>query len=199
MARPAAIALALVTPSLAPAQGAPSPLASRVTAIVIARATIVDVESGRLLRDRSIVVRDGRIARIVAGLPHDVAADTTLARVDGTGKFVIPGLWDMHVHAAQPGLGEAYLPLFVPTGVTGIRDMYGTAEGAAIVRRAVREGAQPWPRIVAATRLVDGDPPIWPGSRIAMGRVGRHRDAREGARHPLSRPRPRRRHGARGE
>jgi imidazolonepropionase-like amidohydrolase len=149
-------------------QGPPAPLASAVRAIVVERVTVVDVERGRLVRDRSVVVRDGRIERIVAGLPATLARDTTLAHVDGRGRYVIPGLWDMHVHAAQPGLGEAFLPLFVPNGVTGIRDMYGTAEATRVVREAVSRGTRPWPRIVGATRLVDGDPPIWPGSRIAM-------------------------------
>ena len=133
------------------AHGATSPLVSPVRAVVIERATIVDVGTGRLVRDRSIVVRDGRIARIVAGLPAALARDTTLAHLDARGRFVIPGLWDMHVHAAQPGLGEAFLPLFVPNGVTGIRDMYGTAEATRVVRDAVVRGTRAWPRIVGAT------------------------------------------------
>jgi imidazolonepropionase-like amidohydrolase len=42
--------------------------------------------------------------------------------IDGRGKFLIPGLWDMHVHVAMPG-GRNVLPLYIANGVTGVRDM----------------------------------------------------------------------------
>lgn len=148
------------------AQEYAAPPVSTVTALVVERTTIVDVATGRLLRDRSVVVRGGRIARVVAGLPAALARDTTLAHVDGRRRFLIPGLWDMHVHSTAPGLAEAFLPLYLPNGVTGIRDMAGPAAGSRAVKAAVRDGTRPWPRLVGAYALLDGDPPVWPFSKV---------------------------------
>ncbi|MGH7471924.1 MAG: hypothetical protein ACRENP_28570 [Longimicrobiales bacterium] len=63
--------------------------------ITIDNVTIIDVSNGRLQPRKSIVIEGQRIARI------ENASTTTraAATIDGTGMFVIPGLWDMHIHA----------------------------------------------------------------------------------------------------
>jgi imidazolonepropionase-like amidohydrolase len=91
--------------------------------------------------------------------------------VDGTGKYLIPGLWDMHVHIT----GTYYLPLFLANGVTGVRDMH-TFWPALIygMRKRVADGKLLGPRIVAAGALIDGPNPIWPGSlKAANAEEGR--------------------------
>jgi hypothetical protein len=87
--------------------------------------------------------------------------------IDATGKYLIPGLWDMHVHAAFAGLAEVFLPLLVANGVTGVREMFSRLDWVALARTRVRNGAFPGPRLVASGHIMDGPPPIWPGSVVA--------------------------------
>ena len=84
--------------------------------------------------------------------------------VEGKGKYLIPGLWDMHVHTADP----SFLPLYLANGVTGVRDMHALDPDRIFgLRKQVQEGKQPGPRIVAAGPLVDGPKPFVPGSLVA--------------------------------
>src|SRR5664280_2484986 len=88
-------------------------------AIVFTNVTVVDVANGTLRPNQSVVVEGTRItAADDAGRVHPPRA----ARViPGKGKFLIPGMWDMHVHEfPSPRVPE----LFLANGVTGIRDMY---------------------------------------------------------------------------
>ena len=80
-------------------------------------ATVIDATGAPPLSDVTVVVRDGLIARIGSG----IEAPPGSAAVDATGKFLIPGLWDMHVHL------DAMEPSFralLAHGITGVRDMY---------------------------------------------------------------------------
>lgn len=71
--------------------------------------------------------------------------------VNATGKFLIPGLWDMHVHPH----GKEYLPLFVANGVTGIRIMSGNSEKVQW-RKEVEVGQLVGPHMVVASPIIDG-------------------------------------------
>ena len=102
--------------------------------------------------------------------------------VDATGKFLIPGLWDMHVH--WYGYDKAYLRLFTANGVTGVRIMWG-APIHFEWRKEIQAGTLLGPRMVIASTILDGPKPIWPGS-IAVANEAEARRAvikvkREGA------------------
>jgi imidazolonepropionase-like amidohydrolase len=100
-----------------PARGAelePPPQQS----IVLEHVTVIDVVGGSVLADRSIVVAGGRIA--ASGRAGEVAVPAGAKVIDATGKYAIPGLWDMHVHF----LVKSYGALFVANGVTGVRVMW---------------------------------------------------------------------------
>ena len=93
-------------------------------AITIDNVTIVDITNGRLQSRKTIVIEGNRIARI------DNASNAThaAATLDGTGMFVIPGLWDMHVHAYFTNdtarfhsTSDVMLPLFIVNGITTAR------------------------------------------------------------------------------
>ncbi len=86
--------------------------------ITIEHINIIDVRNGEILSDQHVLIRKDIIQKISKSSFKNV--DT---RIDGKGKFLIPGLWDMHVHLSM--VGEASLPLFVANGVTGVRDMGG--------------------------------------------------------------------------
>ena len=137
-------------------QGAP-PLA-------ITNVTVIDA-TGAPPRRATVVVRDGAIAEI--GAAPASAAGMTI--VDGTGRYLIPGLWDMHVHLAtrpEPMLAESMiLPLLLAHGVVGVRDMGGPLERVLELRARVASGAQVGPRILTPGPFVDG-----PGDADAMFR-----------------------------
>ena len=80
--------------------------------------------------------------------------------INGRGKFLIPGLWDMHVHTAIVG-GQDLLELYVRNGVTGVRDMAGDWATLVAWRREIAAGRLVGPRIVASGPYLEGgDVPI---------------------------------------
>jgi len=132
--------------------------------IAIEHVDVVDVVRARTMADMTVVV-DGM--KITAAQPASgVALGDSVVRVNGAGKYLIPGLWDMHVHAME-GDDPLGLPLFIANGVTGIRDMWGDLEIAANLRTAVDAGTQVGPRWVVAGNLVDAPHPWWPPSVVA--------------------------------
>src|SRR4029453_10065198 len=118
LARTARAAVVLMALS-AGAGGAPGP------AVALPPVAVIDPASGRVQPDMTIVVEGRRIASAEPSARSKPPAGARAA--GGTGKFLSPGLWDMHVHTFfgdwVPGGREATLPLFVAFGVTGVRDM----------------------------------------------------------------------------
>src|SRR5258708_795506 len=122
----------------------------------------------------SVVIRNHRIATI--GRTSSVVPPEDSEVVDATGKFLIPGLWDMHVHT---GRKDIFLPLYIANGVTGVRDMGGDLEDASeelsglsaryiqlsLWREAIARGSLVGPRLVIAGFLIDGFK--WPGNIAA--------------------------------
>ncbi len=89
---------------------------------IVTNVAIVDVAIGRVDSARDVVVRNGRIESIGAHQAGQGHSD--LAVVDGTGKFLMPGLWDMHVHSLKVSPQYTH-PLSIANGVTGVREMWG--------------------------------------------------------------------------
>lgn len=145
-----------------PAPQAPRPL-------VFTHVTVIDMTGAPPRPDMTVVITGDRITEL--GRSETVRAPEGAQVVDATGKFMIPGLWDMHVHWFHKG----YLPLFVANGVTGIRLMWGVPFHQQW-RQEVEGGALPGPRLAIASAIVDGPKPIWPGS-IAVGTDAEARQA----------------------
>ena len=139
---------------------------SQPAAITIVNVTIVDTVGGRLLQHRNVTVRNGTIEDIRdAMLPK---SDKHALQVNGTGKYLIPGLWDMHVHMAFgdwfPHGKEITLPLFITNGITGVRDMGGELEVLQQWRKEISAGTLLGPRIVMSGPMLDGPQPRFPSS-----------------------------------
>jgi imidazolonepropionase-like amidohydrolase len=139
------------------------PLPQRQT-IAITEVTVIDVEHGRSIGPRTVLVEDGRIVAIVA--PHDAHIPASAQRLDGHGRFLIPGLVDMHVHlfnlSSHRPPNDWSFPLYVVNGVTGVREMRGDAASMLLVnrwRKALDEGELAAPRILAAGIAVYGSSP----------------------------------------
>ena len=114
----AAAALAM---ALAGAHGGTPP----PSALAIRHVDVIDVATGQVAEDRTVLVDGARITAVLAA----GGADRSRARVevDGRRRYLIPGLWDMHVHLAD----ASYLSRLVAAGVTGVRDMGGGLDTAA--------------------------------------------------------------------
>ena len=133
-------------------------------AVAITDVTVIDVRQDRVSRPRTVVVEDGLITAIVAG--HGDEIPEGAQRVDGRGRFLIPGLVDMHVHLfnlySHRPPNDWTFPLFVANGVTGVREMHADAESMAQVvrwRKALEDGELVAPRILAAGIAVNGKSP----------------------------------------
>jgi imidazolonepropionase-like amidohydrolase len=121
--------------------------------------TIVDVTNGRLQARRTIVIEGKRIARIV----NSTAATRASATLDGTGMFVIPGLWDMHIHAYFTNdtarfhsTSEVMFPLFIANGVTGVRDLGSNLEASLAARDSIAAHQLTGPRMFVSGPMLDG-------------------------------------------
>ena len=140
--------------------------------IYITHVTVIDTRSGEEDRDRTVVISGNRILDIKDAKQIKPLAGGNI--IDATGKYLIPGLWDMHVHIRGSIIGstsnlagenEAMLPLYLTNGVTGIREMGGDLVDVVLQWRAdVESGKRVAPRIVTCGPKLDGAKPLYPGS-----------------------------------
>lgn len=126
--------------------------------IVIAHVTVIDPGTASVQRDRTVVVSRNHIASVSSSTGfHAIAGART---IDGTGKFLIPGLWDMHVHTAFgdwfTGGRDVILPLFIANGVTGVRDMGGDVPVLREWRSQIEAGQLIGPRMIYSGPMLDG-------------------------------------------
>jgi imidazolonepropionase-like amidohydrolase len=120
--------------------------------------TVIDGASPTPRRDQTVVVRGNRIVSVASSQAARVPADARV--VEGRGKFLIPGLWDMHVHTAVVRAREV-LPLYVANGVTGVRDMASEWATLTALRDDIAHGRVVGPRIIASGPYLEGgDIPI---------------------------------------
>lgn len=91
--------------------------------LVLDRVTVVDVRTGKLQRNRAVVIAGDRIVKVAAA--GSVTAAGTARRVDGGGRYVVPGYNDMHAHNLNTASPETSLPLMLASGITGFRQMAG--------------------------------------------------------------------------
>jgi hypothetical protein len=89
---------------------------------LVRNVAVVDVANDRIVPGRDVTIRNGRIDSVGASIPEGGQRD--LIVVDGAGKFLIPGLWDMHVHSLKISPQFTH-PLAIANGITGVREMWG--------------------------------------------------------------------------
>ena len=129
--------------------------------VVVSGGTLIDGTGREPLAGATIVIRDGRVAEVTAG---GVAARRAGAdAIDARGKWIVPGLIDMHVHY-QPGWMDA---LFLRHGVTTVRDTGGGLDAVLTLRAESRIPGAARPRIFACGPLIDGPSPRH-GTRISV-------------------------------
>lgn len=132
--------------------------------VALRNVTVVDVRAGQARPNQTVLIVGNRIAAVGGNASVPVPGNAVI--VDASGKYIIPGLWDMHVHLVDPdtpGGPDLTLPLLVANGVTGIRDL-GSSDLDSIVRlRAeVRSGMRLGPRMLISGKILDGAPMVFP-------------------------------------
>lgn len=146
--------------------------------LVLSHVTIIDCTGSPEQNDMTIVIQKDRIREIAKAGKIQIPKNAEV--IDASGKFLIPGLWDMHVHWQD----KSYLNLFIANGVTGVRIMLGLTEHKQW-RKEVNEGKLSGPRFVSASALLDGPKPFWPYSAAladaAQGRDAVDREKEDGA------------------
>jgi hypothetical protein len=124
----------------------------------ITHVTVIDTKTGNETQDRTVVISGDRISEVRDSKGIKPPAGTKI--VEGRGKYLIPGLWDMHVHGTR---FDSTLPLYIANGVTGVREMFGPPD-ANKFRAELAAKHLIAPHIYLASPIVDGKPPIWPDS-----------------------------------
>lgn len=147
----AAVSLAC-RPRVPPLAGYAAPLITAFTHV-----TVVPMDREGTMPDYTVIVRSGRIAAV--GTASEITVPEGATRINGRGRYLMPGLADMHVHLTTP----SGLLLYLANGVTTVRNMAGRTAHLAW-RDSVRAGAMLGPTIYTAGPIVDGPEPVWPGS-----------------------------------
>lgn len=132
--------------------------------LAITQVNIINVLDGSIQYDRTVLIEGNKIQDV--GESNDIRIPSSATVIDGTDYFLIPGLWDMHVHALHEEYHEYFMKLFIVNGVTGFRDAWGELPVAQKIRSEVESRKRVAPRFIVAGNLVDGPDPFWPGSIV---------------------------------
>jgi imidazolonepropionase-like amidohydrolase len=135
----------------------PNPQPSVSRPIYITHVTVIATDTGKEVQDRTVVISGERIASIEESKSAKVPSGARV--VNGRGKYLIPGLWDMNAHPLAPERRDTYFPLFLANGITGVRvtQAWLPLPEARRWREELASGALVGPRIVGnAGPLVDG-------------------------------------------
>jgi Amidohydrolase family len=130
--------------------------------LLIRDATVIDVVKGTRVHKCSVLIHDDKIIGVGPGL----IAPKNATVVEAAGKFVIPGLWDMHVQLR----GREQLPLYLAYGVTGVRDMGSDLARVLAWRAAIAKAEMLGPHIETCGPLIDGFPSDDPKLPVMMVR-----------------------------
>lgn len=152
---------------LVPAPGFLSRQKVKQNHLVLTHVTIIDATGAPAVPDMTIVITGDRITEI--GKTDTVVIPEEAHVVDAAGKYLIPGLWDMHVHILRKERVEAYFPLLIANGITGVRDMGSPLEELENIKEwriQIEAGTLLGPRL-AAGPIVDGPEPMFPETSIA--------------------------------
>src|SRR5208283_1188862 len=136
--------------------------------LVITDVNIVNVRTGEILPDQVVIIEGNRI--VAAGPRRSARYPRNAPSVNAKGGYLIPGLWDMHVHLAFgdwfPNAEQTSLPLFIANGITGVRDMGSELDVVQNWRNLIESGSLIGPRIVTAGPMLDGAKTPFPSTIV---------------------------------
>lgn len=125
--------------------------------LAIKNIVVIDVVNNKTAVGQTVVIEGNKILAVSPTAKFSKQATV----INGQGKYIIPGLWDMHAHTLRPGRAEYFFSLFIANGVIGIRDMGSdmSLEDIYELRSAVNASKRIGPRFGATTgKILDGPP-----------------------------------------
>lgn len=140
--------------------GSASAVQKRPDRFVIRNVHVVPMDGARVLHDASVVLEDGVVTAILRSGSLELPGDARI--IEGRDGFLIPGLWDMHVHIRDASDAS----MLLAHGVTGAREMFGSRAHLEL-RERIRAGEIPGPELVVAGPIIEGEPPPELASVIA--------------------------------
>ena len=133
--------------------------------LIIRNVNIIDVASGKIIKNQNIVILGERIVH--AGNKTALKNYQSQVDIDATGKFIMPSLWDMHMHFGGDTLideNEMQLPLYLAMGVTAVRDCAGDISPAVLNwKEKIKQRQLAGPDIFTSGPKLEGINSIWPG------------------------------------
>src|SRR4030095_8054747 len=126
--------------------------------LIFTHVTVIDATGAPAKPEMSLVVVGSRI--IALGRTGKVRIPKGAEVINATGKFLIPGLWDMHIHSGGYESGKKYFPRLIADGITGVRDMGSPLDEILQLRREVEAGAIVGPHLIIAGPIVQGPLPF---------------------------------------
>jgi len=136
--------------------------------LVITDVNVVDVRTGEVRADQIVIIEKNRITTV--GPRKETRYPRNASTVNAKGGYLIPGLWDMHVHLAFgdwfPNAEQTSLPLFIANGITGVRDMGSELDVVQNWRNLIESGSLIGPRIVTAGPMLDGAKTPFPSTIV---------------------------------
>jgi hypothetical protein len=146
------LAALTILAGFAAAQNSPTP------PLLIRNVTVIDCAGHVPHSGMSVLVSDGRIAAITTSSKTKTPANAEV--LEGDGKFLIPGLWNMHVHLGAYEGGKRALAAYLAEGITGVRDMGSPLDDILRLRSEVDHGAMGGPHLIVAGPIVQGPLPF---------------------------------------
>ncbi len=130
---------------------------------IITNVNIADVNTGKILKNKTLAIDNNRISAIY---DNEIVSSESTIVIDGKGKYLIPGLWDMHAHYKWSHVDLD--PLLIANGITGIREMWGDMPAfVEIPKRSQQEGLLS-PNVYLSGDLIDGNPPSFPAGCLVV-------------------------------
>ena len=134
--------------------------------VVINHVAVIDVRTGRVTPNQVVAIARGKIVEVQTADKDSYAARQY---VNGNGRYLLPGLWDMHVHFrggdSLIAANKKSLTLFLAHGITTVRDCGGDLTPSVLQWRAEMDaGRYAGPRIFTSGPKIDGPQAYWPGS-----------------------------------
>jgi imidazolonepropionase-like amidohydrolase len=126
--------------------------------LVLTNVTVIDAISAKARPEMTVVITGSRITTI--GKTNEVRLPEDAQILDAAGRFLIPGLWDMHIHSGSYEDGKKFFPLYIAQGITGVRDMGSPLEDVLRLRREISEGKILGPQMIVSGPLIQGPLPF---------------------------------------
>ena len=133
-------------------------LHSQQRSLAFTHLTVIDATGAAPTNDTTVIVSGDRI--VARGQTARVPIPDGAIVVDATGKFLIPGLWDMHVHSFSYENGRKFLPRLLAYGITGVRDMASAVDDVLRLKREAAAGTVLAPQMIVAGPILQGPLPF---------------------------------------